>query len=170
MSTVGSIVVPSEVARSRRAGKVGAEAYRSAKVIADRMLIWGGLLGVALGLMQLLCLPLLNSFSPLKEVQQAARLPSIIGAILQTINGVVFVGEGIQQGNQAFTSLAAVTFVATVGMLTSLHFFGGTLAGVWASFSVFNGIRLAGVLRHHFLSGPFAQVTPAPAAGKERGV
>jgi len=54
-------------------------------------------LGVCLGALQLLCLPLLSLFSPLKEVQQAARLPSVVAAALQLINGVVFIGEGIQQ-------------------------------------------------------------------------
>jgi len=155
-STVASIVVPSEVAKAKKEGKSSAEAYRSSKVMADRLLTWGALLGVVLGGVQLLCLPLLKGFSPLPEVQEAARLPSIIGAMLQVINGVVFIGEGIQQGNQAFTSLAACTAVATVGMLTSLRFFGTSLAGVWGSFAVFNGIRLLGVLRHHFLTGPFA--------------
>lgn len=155
-STVASIVVPSEVAKAKKDGKSSAEAYRSSKVMADRLLTWGAVLGVVLGAVQLLCLPLLKGFSPLPEVQEAARLPSIIGAMLQVINGVVFIGEGIQQGNQAFTSLAACTAVATAGMLTSLRFFGTSLAGVWASFAVFNGIRLLGVLRHHFFTGPFA--------------
>ncbi|NDE34531.1 MAG: hypothetical protein EB012_06730 [Gammaproteobacteria bacterium] len=134
------------MAKAKKEGKSSSEAYRSSKVVADRLLTWGALLGVVLGGVQLLCLPLLKGFSPLPEVQEAARLPSIIGAMLQVINGVVFIGEGIQQGNQAFTSLAACTAVATVGMLTSLRLFGTSLAGVWGSFAVFNGIRLLGVL------------------------
>ena len=73
------------------------------------------------------------------------------------MNGVVFIGEGIQTGNQAFTSLAVTTGIATAGMLTSLKYFGNSLPGVWGSFAVFNGIRLIGVLRHHFISGPFAK-------------
>jgi hypothetical protein len=64
------------------------------------------------------------------------------------------VGEGIQQGNQAFVELAAATACASLGMVVSLRLFGSTLAGVWGSFAVFNGIRLIGVLRHHFVSGP----------------
>jgi len=102
MSTVASIVVPAEVAKAKRDNKTEIQVSRAGKVVADRMLLWGAGLGVALCAAQLACLPLLNSFSPLPEVQKAARLPSIIGAILQTINGVVFIGEGIQQGNQAF--------------------------------------------------------------------
>eukprot|EP01037_Dinobryon_pediforme_P028558 gene28558-31888_t len=100
MSTVASIVVPSEVAKAKRLSEEASSKIvdlRDARFAADRLLRWGAVLGVVLGSLQLLCLPLLNVFSPLKEVQQAARLPSIIGAALQLINGVVFIGEGIQQ-------------------------------------------------------------------------
>ena len=102
-------------------------------------------------------MPLLNVFTPLKGVQEAARVPSMIGAVLQLINGVVFIGEGIQTGNQAFTPLAATTAVATAGMLTSLKFFGHTLPGVWGSFAVFNGIRLLGVLKHTIYDAPWGR-------------
>jgi CBS domain containing-hemolysin-like protein len=83
-------------------------------------------------------------------------MPAIVGALLQSINGVVFIGEGIQQGNQYFGSLAISTTVATIGMLISLKLFGQTLFGVWASFGIFNLIRLVGVLQHHFITGPLA--------------
>lgn len=152
MSTVASILVPSEIAKSQKEGK----SLQQARNAADRLLLWGALLGVALGFVQLLSLPLLKVFSPLEDIQKAARLPSMIGAALQLINGVVFIGEGIQQGNQHFVSLAVVTAIATTGMLTSLKFFGNTLAGVWGSFAVFNLIRLIGVLRHHLISGPLS--------------
>ena len=161
MSTVASIIVPSEntrgakEARDPAAGRVrGKELARAA---ANRLLIWGLILGAVLGVLQIACLPLLNVFSPLPEVQRAARLPSIIGACLQLLNGVVFIGEGIQQGNQYFTQLAAVSAVAAAGMLTSLRVFGNTLVGVWGSFAIFNGIRLIGVLYHHFYDGPLAR-------------
>ena len=74
--------------------------------------------------------------------------------LFQLLNGVVFVGEGIQQGNQAFVELAAATACASLGMLVSINVFGKSLVGVWGSFAVFNGIRLIGVLRHHYFSGP----------------
>lgn len=151
LSTVASIIVPTEVAKAKTDGKA---ALVRARLASDRLLRWGLVLGTCLGGMQLLCLPLLKVFSPLPDVQHAARLPSIIGAALQVMNGVVFVGEGIQQGNQYFGSLAAVTALAAVGMLTSLKLFGNTLAGVWGSFAVFNSIRLIGVLRHHYFDGP----------------
>lgn len=154
LSTVAAIIVPSEAAKALKENR--SDGLSSAKFAADRLLTWGAVLGVALAGVQLLCLPLLGVFSPLPEVQQAARLPSVIGAALQVINGVVFIGEGIQQGNQYFGHLAACTAVATVGMLLSLKTFGSSLAGVWGSFAVFNLVRLAGVLNHHFRVGPLA--------------
>jgi O-antigen/teichoic acid export membrane protein len=106
---------------------------------------------------QLTALPLVSIFSPLKEVQDAARIPTVIGAALQLINGVVFVGEGIQQGNQSFGSLAISTIIATAGLLTSLSLFGKNLVGVWCSLGVFFLLRLTGILRHHFINGPFTK-------------
>lgn len=155
LSVTASIIVPQERFKKSNNGLINTdENTLKARQVANRMLLWGVVLGVVLGAAQLACLPLLNIFSPLPEVQKAARLPSIIGALLQILNGVVFVGEGIQQGNQAFVPLAAVTAIASAGMVVSLKYFGSSLAGVWGSFAVFNSIRLLGVLYHHYFSGP----------------
>jgi multidrug resistance protein, MATE family len=157
MSTVASIIVPSEVTKLVQQGKSKVEALESSRAAANRLLSWGIILGAVLGLLQIACLPLLNVFSPLPEVQKAARLPSVIGAALQLLNGAVFVGEGIQQGNQYFSQLAAVSAVAAAGMIFSLRTFGSSLTGVWGSFAVFNFIRLFGVLYHHFYDGPLSR-------------
>jgi len=69
---------------------------------------------------------------------------------------VVFAGEGIQQGNQHFLSLAITTTLAAVGMIISLQLQGQTLVGVWCSLTIFYAIRLLSVLRHHFISGPLS--------------
>lgn len=150
---VAGILVPSKRAE---AGVDKVTALKNAKLTADRLLRWGFLLGIALSAVQLSALPLLKIFSPLAEVQAAARIPSIIGALLQIINGTVFAGEGIQSGNQGFGMLAVATGAASLGMLISLHFFGSSLVGVWASYTIFNLVRLAGVLHHHFIDGPLA--------------
>lgn len=163
MSTVASIIVPSELAKAKKEGKKGIEAAAPAKFAAERMLSWGVVLGACLSVVQIAALPLLGVFTPLKGVQEAARVPSIIGAALQLINGVVFIGEGIQTGNQAFTSLAGTTAIATVGMLTSLRLFGDTLVGVWGSFAVFNGVRLLGVLKHNIYDAPWGRKAHAAA-------
>ena len=98
----------------------------------------GGLLGV----LQLLGLPLLSLFTPLPEVRRAARIPSIIGAALQCINGVVFVGEGVMVASGAFGRLAGGQVAATALFLLSLKLAPATLVGVWWSFWVFNSVRL----------------------------
>lgn len=162
-SSVASILVPSEMSK---AGVDKKTRLLKSKQVADRMLRWGVMLGGALSLCQLLALPLLKVFSPLPQVQEAAKIPSIIGAALQIINGVVFIGEGIQQGNQGFNSLALVTILASCGMVTSLRLFGKTLIGVWGSFAVFNLIRLSGVLYHHYVAGPLAAKNIAAASSE----
>lgn len=85
LSGVAAILVPSEIGR-----KDGG--LRAARATANRVLTWGFLGGVALGCLQLAALPMLSVFSPLESVQQAARVPSFIGAALQIINGAVFIG------------------------------------------------------------------------------
>jgi len=107
-------------------------------------------LGSLLGAAQMLVLPFINVFSPLKEVQEAARIPSVVASVLQIINGCVFIGEGIMQGCGDFLPLAVNNVVAAGGTLVALRVlvakFG--LNGVWYSFGVFNGIRLLGVVVH----------------------
>ena len=95
-------------------------------------------------------------FTPLVEVQEAAKVPFIIASLSQIMNGVTFVGEGIMQGHRAFVQLALNTILGAAIMLVALKFLGGTLPGVWASFMVFNVCRLTGVLAHHFFQGPLA--------------
>tara|TARA_B110001452_G_scaffold26858_1_gene21067 strand:- start:6182 stop:7471 length:1290 start_codon:yes stop_codon:yes gene_type:complete len=153
LSTVASILVPSEL--NRPGGGVVA-----ARAAASRMLSWGVMLGALLGALQLAALPMLGVFSPLPEVQRAARLPSIMGAFLQLINGVTFIGEGVMVGTQSFTLLAATQVVATAAMLLALRLIPRSLNAVWACFFLFNGIRLGGVLWHYFVSGPLV-----PGAG-----
>ena len=102
-------------------GEQALAAKRSARGLANRLLAWGLLAGIALGFAQLAAVPLLGALSPLEDVQRAARVPSIIGALLQSINGLVFVGEGIMQGTGSFLRLAAGNAVATGGMLLALQ-------------------------------------------------
>ena len=86
LSTVASIIVPSELNRK------GGGAVR-ARASANRLLSWGAVLGGVLGGLQLAGIPYLGVLTPLPEVQRAAVVPSILGAILQLINGITFIGE-----------------------------------------------------------------------------
>lgn len=156
VSGVAAVLVPAELGREG-GGK------EAARALSNRLLSWGLLLGVGLGLAQLASLPLLGTMTPLPEVQAAARSPSIIGAALQCINGLVFIGEGVMQGTGSFLFLALSNAIATVGMLGALHYLaapvgaGGLgLNGVWLSFFVFNTIRLAAVALYYFRYGPLA--------------
>ncbi|KAH8071538.1 hypothetical protein JL720_11423 [Aureococcus anophagefferens] len=113
---------------------------------------------------KLLALPLLNVFTPVESIREAARAPAMIGALLQLINGVTFVAEGVMQGHQAFFPLAVNAFVASAGLVTSLHLFGSTLPGVWYSFGVFNTIRFVGAMYHHRVTGPLGSRNAGQAA------
>jgi MATE family multidrug resistance protein len=153
LSVVASILIPS--ARAKTAAEGTSEL--PAKQAADRLLLWGLIVGMGIGALQLLSLPLLSVFSPLKSVQEAARLPAMIGAFLQMVNCVIWTGEGIQQGNEDFLNIALATTLGTGAMLVSLKHNGNSLVGVWGSFSLLAFFRLLGTLRHHFLNGPFAK-------------
>ena len=150
LSSVAAMLVPSTLNApvEKGGGKVGA------KLVADRMLGWGLAAGLLLAGCQLLALPLLNVFTPVESIREAARAPAMIGALLQLINGVTFVAEGVMQGHQAFFPLAVNAFVASAGLVASLHLFGSTLPGVWYSFGVFNTIRFVGAMYHHRVTGP----------------
>lgn len=158
MATVGSTLVPVEVVRLKRLRGEEEEEYdlTRARRIANRVMTWGATLGIALSFCQLCALPMVAAFSSIPEVQAAARLPVIMSAGLQLMNGVVFTGEGIQQGNGFFLHAAASTIFASSLMLLFLRQFGSTLAGVWGSLLVLYFARLCAVMLHHFRLGPLA--------------
>mmetsp|Transcript_12318 Transcript_12318/g.27616 ORF Transcript_12318/g.27616 Transcript_12318/m.27616 type:complete len:545 (-) Transcript_12318:5-1639(-) len=153
LSVVATIVIPSLRAKAVAEGT----SELPAKQAADRLLLWGLIVGLGIGALQLLSLPLLSVFSPLKDVQEAARTPAIIGAFLQVVNCVIWTGEGIQQGNEEFLGIALATSMGTAAMLLALQKYGNSLAGVWGSFSLLAFFRLLGTLKSHFITGPFAK-------------
>jgi Na+-driven multidrug efflux pump len=88
----------------------------------------------------------------MQDVRDAAPATSILASVLQSINGLVFIGEGVMSGCGNFMQLAISAIVATVGCIVALDIFpkqyGDT--GVWMSFGVFNILRLMAVLfRRH---------------------
>lgn len=158
MATVGSTLVPVEVVRLKRLEGEDEDEYdlTRARRMANRIMSWGVTLGIILSVCQLCALPAVSAFSNIPEVQKAARMPVIISAGLQLMNGVVFTGEGIQQGNQYFSHLAFSTILASMAMLLFLRQFGQSLVGVWCSLIVLYGLRLVAVMMHHFFLGPLA--------------
>lgn len=157
LSTVAQTVVPNAMVErfdENLQAKIGGLKY--AKSTVNRLMSWGFILGCILGGAQLLLLPAIRKASPLQEVRDAAKLPAIIGSVLQIINGLVFIGEGVMIGTGSFLQLSLSTFVATAGCLWGLEVlppkFG--LGGVWLSFVIFNFLRLAGVWLHQSRNGP----------------
>lgn len=84
LATVAAAIVPNEMEKH---GK------KAAKSVSNRLMAWGCILGSILGAIQIGVLPIIKAFSPLEEVQEAAKIPSIIASILQIINGMVFIGK-----------------------------------------------------------------------------
>lgn len=96
LSTVAQIIVPNDLVERydvKLAKRVGGWNYARASV--NRLMAWGGLLGIALGSLQLLLLPLIQQSTPLKEVSDAALIPAIFASGLQLMNSLVFIGEGV---------------------------------------------------------------------------
>lgn len=135
MGSVSTILTSAELGRP-------ASSPREVRAVARRLLSWGLTLGASLGALQLASLPLLRLFTPLAEVRQAARLPSLIGALLQLINGAVFVGEGLMVASGAFAALAAGQVVATASFLLALRLAPPSLVSLWLCFWIFNAVRL----------------------------
>jgi MATE family multidrug resistance protein len=151
LSTVASIIIPIELSKAKKQQlETGSlEGYKKVKIVTNRLLLWGFLIGICLMAGQLLALPLLSFFTPLVEIQQAARMPSTIGAFLQLLNCFAWTGEGILQGYEAFSSLAQSSVLGTLGLLLTLQFSRGSLMKVWLSFIVLATIRIIGIFRHH---------------------
>eukprot|EP00542_Grammatophora_oceanica_P022358 CAMPEP_0194049432 /NCGR_PEP_ID=MMETSP0009_2-20130614/30671_1 /TAXON_ID=210454 /ORGANISM="Grammatophora oceanica, Strain CCMP 410" /LENGTH=618 /DNA_ID=CAMNT_0038695593 /DNA_START=396 /DNA_END=2252 /DNA_ORIENTATION=- len=159
LSTVAQTVVPNEMVE-RTDPKTGKRigGRLAAKMVVQRLMSWGFLLGTLLGSLQILVLPLLHQSTPLEEVRKSARIPSYLASLYQIINGLVFIGEGVMVGCENFFQLSISTLMATFGFLWCLRSlptkFG--LTGVWIGFGVFNTLRLVGVWVHQARNGPLA--------------
>lgn len=160
---------------------------KATRALVNRLMSIGFILGVLLGSLQILILPMIHKFTPIKAVQDAARAPSYIASFLQIINGLVsticffssfmnegltltywvfffnvmqvFIGEGVMIGCSNFLTLSLSTVVATIGILGALRVFPQKygVAGVWMGFGVFNILRLLGVIVHQTRVAPIAE-------------
>lgn len=153
LSAVAGVLVPAKLNAPLKEGG----GRDSARCAADRILGWGAVAGVALAVIQLGAVPLLGVFTPVAAVRDAAVAPAVVGALLQVINGVTFVAEGVMQGHSAFTRLALHAALASAAMVASIHHFGSSLVGIWLSFGVFNVVRLTGAMHHHLRTGPLSR-------------
>ena len=134
LSTVAQTVVPTAMVAGpkRKGNKWGKRTGNSTKNVGgldyaratvNRLMSWGFVLGCGLGAIQLLLLPAIRRATPIQEVRDAATMPAIIASVLQIINGLVFIGEGVMIGTGSFLQLSLSTVVATAGCLWALWFF-----------------------------------------------
>jgi Na+-driven multidrug efflux pump len=166
LSTIASTLIPNAMVEryDEKEGKViGGLIY--AKSMVNRLMSWGFILGILLGSLQVFLLPAIRKATPLQEVRDAATMPALIGSLLQIINGLVFIGEGVMLGTGSFLQLSLNTVVATAGCLLALWYFPPRvgLTGVWFGFGVFNLIRLVGVWIHQTKTGPLTKAKIAAA-------
>ena len=159
LSTVAQTVVPNDMVEKyddklkRMTGGIA-----KAKKTSHRLMSWGLLLGISLGVIQMLALPLIQRSTPLQEVRDAAKIPSILASVFQSMNGLVFIGEGIMVGTGSFLELSLNTIVATAGCLCALNVFPDIygVTGVWMGLEIFNVLRMIGVYLHLRVYGPLS--------------
>jgi len=125
--------------------QIGADAPQAARVIADRLLALGVLFGAVLAAGLLMLSPWLGSWFT-SDAAVVAAFASILPvlAIMQPINGLVFVWDGIAIGAAAFPFLAGSTLaasVAAIGVLAAVIPMGWGLGGVWAAIVMLMAVR-----------------------------
>jgi Na+-driven multidrug efflux pump len=172
---VSTVIVPKELAKAKALIESDREtetvtetetetqkAFYRVRSVANRLIFWGGLLGLLLSVTHAsLAQRFIQSVTPLQSVQDAAKSPALIGALLQVINALVFVFEGIQQGTQSYLPIAIATALGTLLMLIGLKgyvYFGGehTVGTVWGCYVILAVVRLMGAALYHYVTGPLA--------------
>jgi MATE family multidrug resistance protein len=125
--------------------ELGAGDPAVAREVSDRLLALGLMFGIVLGVALALISPWLAWwFTPDEAVVLAfaSILPILI--VMQPINGLVFVWDGIAIGAAAFSFLAGSTLaagVASVGLLLAVIPLGRGLVGVWMAIVVLMLVR-----------------------------
>ena len=125
---------------------LGADDPATAHAVSDRLFQWGLLVGIALGAGFFLLRPVLPQFFSNDPDTIAALLEVyLFVALLQPLNGLVFVGDGIYMGAEEFPYLAkamigTALLAATVLLLVLPMDWG--LVGVWWGVATLMGGRL----------------------------
>jgi putative MATE family efflux protein len=143
---------------------LGADDPRQARAASRRMLEWGVVVGVGFGVVLALIRPwLIPVFTDDPGVQELAEQLLLIVAMLQPLNAVVFVLDGvlIGAGDQRF--LAAAMIVATFGVYApaalAVTIAGGGIVALWGVLALWFSARAVGLGARYL--GPRWQVTGA---------
>ncbi len=114
---------------------LGADAPTTARAVSDRLFQWGFGVGVLLGVGFFLLRPVLpHFFTDDPSTVSALRDVYLFVALLQPLNGLVFVGDGIYMGAEEFPYLAkamigtAVVAATVLGLVLPMEW---GLSGVW---------------------------------------
>lgn len=149
MQGTTAALVPSTLAKS---GK------DEARRVGDRMFAWCTIVGIMLGLTQMLMLPwLVPIFSTLPAVQEAVKRPALIASLLHVVNGPLFAGEGAMLGLGNYRDLMLITAAGIGAMVVCLLSpMGQRLDGILWSFLVFHTLQAMGVATHYLKIGPLS--------------
>lgn len=140
-------LVPSERARK------GDDA---ARLMADKIFVWGTILGMILGIVQMAALPLLIPiFTTIPQVRDAIKVPALISSLIQFANGPLFAGEGVMVGLGSFRALTMCTILGASIMVSCIYSpLGQSLNGVLLSLAAFNIFQAVAMVWHHLKYGP----------------
>jgi MATE family multidrug resistance protein len=134
---------------------LGADGPETARRVSNRLLQWGLAVGVALGLAFWALEPLLPGFfTDDPDTIRALRSVYLFVVVLQPLNGLVFVGDGIYMGAEAFSYLAKAmigTAAVSAVVLVLAPTMGWGLTGVWAGIATLMAGRLL------TLAGPYVR-------------
>jgi MATE family multidrug resistance protein len=141
---------------------------RTARTISDRLLGLGLITGVALSLALVAVAPWLGSvFTDDSAVLAAFAIVYPFLVIMQPLNALVFVWDGIAIGATAFRFLAMSTFaaaVAAVVVLLPVIPLGWGLAGVWSAIVALMLVRAASLWWWFGHAGPGIGRGPYPSS------
>ena len=129
---------------------LGASDAAGARAATRRMIWWGIVCGIALGLLIAATRPLIVPlFSPDAEVQQLLAGVLLILALHQPIAGIVFVLDGVLIGagdGRYLAWVGLINLVAFVPLALAVVWAGGGLAALWWAFSGFMLVRMVTLL------------------------
>jgi len=131
----------------------------AARAVADRMMIWGVIVGAVIAIAQFTAQQrLLPMFSTIPEVQEAVKIPALISSLIQFANGPLFVGEGIMLGLGLFKALSCATAMGVGIMLAVLATpLGQQLNGILIALAAFNVYQAIAMVYHYLKMGPLSK-------------